>query len=626
MVLSILTNIRRVSMTAGSQWVFTLTDLISRLLDAGEIHSAALHLLPCGNVSDPSLTSLLRHLPCPRGCTMSSRCAPCHEELISRLYTAPVGTLLVWAGSEECLRVPEDRVPKYWAGATVLVLPLEEMACSKVLSLPLFRKTPFPLCAEHVEGSWTVWRRVTFTKGDVVSNIVKIASFTSGNFTVMVPGLAQTEDLRGVTLRVRFLNNYPYVYCKKFAAGDICRSPLSRPETSIVSALGAYLNFSVELRQHPRRIWGSQDANGTWLGLIASAVRDETDMAIGGISVTAVRASAVEFLREFTIIRSIFVSRKPPPLAAYLTIVAPLSPALWALVACTVLLVGLVGAVPRKERKSCLVTSLLDAYRILLGQGLSRNFPALVDRILSGIWMLTAFTIACSYTSGLTSFLINGAPDQPVETLDQLAASSYHLAVSPNNKVFVEWLEDRQGTTFNTLRKKLTFERHLASSLSSPTTGRNRAHIFEDAFFEYVLSWMVLKRNGSLWSEDLVLSRDSFMPTSLAMAVQRNTPYRRHMDYVVLRLTASGLVQKWLADALHGKRQEAMKANVEACRTSAANCRGEERKQKISFQHAEGPLLVLLLGYIVAAAVFVIELQIGRWKKRRWRRETFGPS
>ena len=276
------------------------------------------------------------------------------------------------------------------------------------------------------------------------------------------------------------------------------------------------------------------------------------------------------------------------------------------------LLVGVLSAMQRKCRFDL---ALMDAYRVLLGQSLDRKLMADADRILSGVWILTAFTIACSYTSGLTSFLINGAPGRPVETLEQLAASSYQLAVSPNNKVFLEWLEDRQGATFATLRENLIFESRLASSLSSPTIGRNRAHVFEDAFFEYVLSWMILKKNGSLWPEDLVLSRDTFMPTSLAMPVQKNAPYRRHMDHVILRLTASGLVQKWLADALHGKQLQALKANVKACHVNSAHCRGEERVQKISLQHVEGPCLVLLLGYGSATVVFVIELQIARWKR-----------
>ena len=238
----------------------------------------------------------------------------------------------------------------------------------------------------------------------------------------------------------------------------------------------------------------------------------------------------------------------------------------------------------------------MDVYRVLLGQSLSRDFLTFADRILSGVWLITAFTIACSYTSGLTSFLINGAPGRPVETLDQLSASSYQLAVSPNNKVFLEWLEDRQGATFALLREKLTYESRLASSLSSPTIGRNRAHVFEGAFFEYVLSWMILKKNGSLWPEDLVLSRDYFMPTSLAMPVQQNAPYRRHMDHVILRLTAAGLVQKWLADALYGKRMQALRANVEACHVNGEHCRGEDHFQKISLQHVEASVHSLVTG------------------------------
>ena len=336
MVTSTLLTLCPGTVLADLQWETSFSDLISRLTDAGEFPAASLHLLPCGNVSEQILTGLLRRLPCPRGCTLTSRCDPCREQLISSLYQPLGGALLLWADSAECLQVPEDRVPSFWVGASVLLLPPEDLACSDALSLPIFAKTPFPLCAEHNDNVWRVRRRVTFTTTG--EKVREIANLTSGIFTITSPGLAQTEDLRAVTLRVRFLNYYPYVYCTNFSANDTCPSPLSRPETSIISALGAHLNFSTELRQHPQRVWGSRDVNGTWHGLLASVVGDEADIAIGGMSVTPLRASAVEFLREFTIVRSMFVSRKPPPLPAYLTILAPLTPSLWAILVSTLLL------------------------------------------------------------------------------------------------------------------------------------------------------------------------------------------------------------------------------------------------------------------------------------------------
>ena len=307
---------------ADIQWATSFSHLLSRLTDAKELPAVPLHLLPCGNVSDRALTSILLRLPCPQGCTVAETCHPCHQHLISSLFRPPGGVLLLWAAAVECLYVPEELMPSYWAGTAVFLVPPREMGCSNALSLPLFAKTPFPLCAKRDDGGWKVWRRITVTTRLV--NVRKIARLTSGMFTITGAGLAQTENLRGVTLRIRFLNYFPYVYCTNFTVNSTCPSPLPRPETSIISALGEHLNFSTELRQHPRRVWGSQDVNGTWHGLLASIARDEADIAIGGMSVTALRANAVQFLREFTIVRSMFVSRKPPAPSAYLTVLAPI--------------------------------------------------------------------------------------------------------------------------------------------------------------------------------------------------------------------------------------------------------------------------------------------------------------
>ncbi|KAF0294457.1 Glutamate receptor ionotropic, delta-1 [Amphibalanus amphitrite] len=483
---------------ADLAWTSSLSELTSHLTAAGELPAATLHVLPCGAVSERALTGLLRRLACRRGCTVAELCRPCHQQLGAGLYRPSGGTLLLWAGSADCLQPPEESAPRHWASAT----------------------------------------------------------------------------------------------------------------TNILSTLGRHLNFSTELRHHPRRVWAHHE-NGTWHGLLASVVRAEADLALGGISVTAERAGAVHFLQEFTIVRSMFVSRRPPPLPAYLTVLAPFTPSLWATVIGTLLAVSLTLMV---LRKCSFHQALSDTYKILLAQSLPRTFLTFPVMLLIGVWLLTAFTIGCSYISSLTSFLVNGAPGRPVETTEQLADSDYQLVVSHTNGLFTEWLNTRQGAVFSRLREKVVMETQFMNSLSS-LTAYNRAHVIEDAYFEYALSWIALNTNGSLWREDLVPSRDRFMPTSLAIPVQRNAPYRHALSHAILRLSAAGLVQKWLEDALYGIHLQAIRANIEACKVSQENCRDKNRARQIGLKHMEGPFLLLLTGYAVAIVVFVIETQMGRWRR-----------
>ena len=599
----------------------SLASLLSALTTTGEFPAAPLHVLPCGNVSDTSLTALLGQLPCPRGCTVAKTCYPCHDQFISILYKPPGEALLFWANSEECLHVAEDLVPLHWAGSALFLLPPHGVSCRAALSLSLFAKTPFPLCVKNARDTWSVWRRVTFVAEGV--DVRKIAYLSDGNLAVMDAGLATSHDLRGVTLHVEFINYYPYVYCPDALPNRTCLAPLARPETNIVSVLGEHLNFSTTLHEHPRRVWASQHINGSWHGLLSSVVYDGADLAIGGISVTAARAAIVDFLREFTVVTSVFVTHRPSPLPAYLTVIAPLSPPLWALVITAVLLVGTVSALQRRRR---LDLALMEAYTVIVAQSISRDISTMADRMLTGVWLLMAFVIATMYTSNLTSFLINGAPGTPVETVDQLAASSYKLAVSQSNKMFLEWLEERKGPTFAALRRKLVTVPGLTASFQEHAKGHSLAHVFEDAYFEYVLSKTVLHTNGTLWPQDLVVSKDTFMPSSLAIPLQKNAPYRQHMDHIILLLTDTGLVQKWLADALYILNLQAFRANVAACSNNREDCRNDdEGRQSINLQHLQGPLAFLALGYLLAAAAFLLELQLSGCRRlgnktKRWRR------
>ena len=482
--------------------------------------------------------------------------------------------------------------------------------------MSLFAKTAFPLCASFANGTWDVWRRDTYAAEG--TGVQHVAHSSSRGLKMLAPALAQTRDLRGLKLRVRFLNNYPYVYCTSITAKGGCRKLRRRPETKLLSVLAKQLNFRVELRHHPRRVWGSRDVNGTWRGLLESVVNDKADMAIGGTSVTWTRAGAVDFLREFSRVHSVFVTHRPPPLPVHHTVLAQFPLPLWLLLVLSLLFVAAVSAFWR----SCYYDlALMEIFKILLGQDICRKVTTLSDRIFTGSWMLAAFVIACVYTSKLTSFLINGAPGHPVETLEQLAASSYQLAVSPSNKVFLEWLSERQGEEFEVLRSKLVMEPDINDTLRLGGPDYRRAHVFEDDFFQYVLAWMIKKQNGSLRREDIIVSRDTFMSTALAIPVQMNAPYRRHMDRVIIRLTEAGILQKWLKDKLYIKCRRA--SWITECLKDGEQCRREGEGIPITLRHLRAPFGLLWLGYLLAVAAFCgelvfEELRSGKWKSPLW--------
>ncbi|KAF0296552.1 Glutamate receptor ionotropic, delta-1 [Amphibalanus amphitrite] len=539
-------------------WSVPFSDVISHLTAAGELPATPLHVLPCGNISERALTGLLRRLPCPRGCTVAELCRPCHQQLGAGLYRPSGGTLLLWAGSADCLQPPEELTAGRWVTTDLLLLPPDGMPCPVALSAGVFDRAPFPLCATFDRDVWLIWRRHTYAAADGGARLIGKAS--RSGLDLMIPALAQSTDMLGTKLRVRFLNNYPYVYCRSVTKDGICRHPLRRPETSLLSVLSQRLNFTLELRQHPRRVWGVQDANGTWRGLVGSLTRDRADLALGGLTMTAERATAVHFLDVLSVVRSVFVTRRPPPLSAYRTVIAPLSPALWALVVLSLLLVAAVLALQRMIRYD---SALMEAFQVIVGQDLYADVNTSQQKMFTGMWMIAALIISCVYTSQLTSYLVRGVPARPVETLEQLAASSLQLAVSPNNKVFLQWLDEAPGATFDRLRRKVVLEPCINDTLRQSGPGYQRAHVFEEAFFQYVLAWMLRVQNGSLHREDLVVSRDSFLTTLLAIPVQKHAPYRRPMNSLIGRLTNAGLLQKWLGDRLYVQRRSA--ARTGAC-------------------------------------------------------------
>jgi ionotropic glutamate receptor len=67
----------------------------------------------------------------------------------------------------------------------------------------------------------------------------------------------------------------------------------------LANELSKQLNFSYEIRVVKDGRFGSMDSNGDWNGIIGELVRQEVDMAIAPLTVTAKREKYVDFSVPF---------------------------------------------------------------------------------------------------------------------------------------------------------------------------------------------------------------------------------------------------------------------------------------------------------------------------------------
>ena len=358
-------------------------------------------------------------------------------------------------------------------------------------------------------------------------------------------------------------------------------------EAEMLRAVSAALGFRYTLMQPSSTdgLFGSQRADGSWTGVIGMLVAGEADMAIGDISVTLERSTAVDYAYPFHIEPVSFFMLRPEALPRWLVIAAPFDASTWLLL--LLALLATVGALRLLGAPASCASGAVWA--VLMRQTVPlrpRLASGSAGRLLLAAWMAFCLTLTICYQTLLTSQLSVPQYPAPIDSLPQLARSAYR--VQSAHKIAVsQYLETFRGTNSVLARipEKLSFfpvERRLRQLPIEPGT----AYVEELA----MLRREVAERpNG----ERFYISRARFYKTGLAWPVRAGACFRPQLDRAVLRLLQAGLVQHWMHKEVHGLD-------------------GQAAARALTVDDLSAAFLALAAGASLATVTFVLELALGK--------------
>ncbi|ELK31353.1 Glutamate receptor delta-2 subunit [Myotis davidii] len=199
----------------------------------------------------------------------------------------------------------------------------------------------------------------------------------------------------------------------------------------VLDALSNYLGFNYDIYVAPDHKYGSPQEDGTWNGLVGELVFKRADIGISALTITPDRENVVDFTTRYMDYSVGVLLRRAEKTVDMFACLAPFDLSLWACIAGTVLLVGLLVYLlnwlnpPRLQMGSMSSTTLYNSMWFVYGsfvqQGGEVPYTTLATRMMMGAWWLFALIVISSYTANLAAFLTITRIESSIQSLQDLS-------------------------------------------------------------------------------------------------------------------------------------------------------------------------------------------------------------
>ncbi|XP_042226822.1 uncharacterized protein LOC121869529 isoform X2 [Homarus americanus] len=277
------------------------------------------------------------------------------------------------------------------------------------------------------------------------------------------------------------LDDYPLIY----EDGDNVDGTSIR----ILRSLGSWLNFTFTTTQQAEDgKWGELE-NGTWNGLLGEVYRSTKNITVNYFTVVYDRLQDFDHTTTYFYEGFGFALRIPPPLPAWMSLLYPFTPVLWACVGSALLLTTptlyfLTRAA--SHNRASIQDAAITVFRSLVRQSSPRVPEVGAVRLLLAPWWVGCLILVVTYTCNLIAVLTVPVFPSTISTIEGLALSQFR-----------NLLEEDVRT-----------------------------------------------------SETTYMLREQVYSGALAFFLPKHTPWRPRLDQGIRRLVEAGLVNKWYFDIM----------------------------------------------------------------------------
>ncbi|XP_072018831.1 glutamate receptor ionotropic, kainate 2-like isoform X2 [Amphiura filiformis] len=251
------------------------------------------------------------------------------------------------------------------------------------------------------------------------------------------------SSLKNRTLRVTSVYEPPYLQLIDNDGGEV---PVGNAAfegfcVDMLDMIAAEVGFNYEIHIVHDANYGTQQADGSWNGMVGELIEKKADIAVAPLTISYVREQVIDFSKPFMHLGITILYRVPEPQnPGVFSFLNPLSFDIWMYVVMAYLVVSITLFILARfspyewynehpcnpeydgvENQFNLLSCLWFAFGGLMQQGSEVNPRAFSTRVLSGFWWFFSLILVSSYTANLAAFLTVERMVSPIQNADDLA-------------------------------------------------------------------------------------------------------------------------------------------------------------------------------------------------------------
>ncbi|XP_047482680.1 uncharacterized protein LOC125034746 [Penaeus chinensis] len=255
-------------------------------------------------------------------------------------------------------------------------------------------------------------------------------------------------------------------------------------------------------------------------------------------------------------------------------------------------------------------TVALEVVGTLFSQNLFKTLPTTdPSRVLVVFWLIFAFVVGTAYRGNLTAALtLPKYPSKP-ETLKEVVEVVHKVTIEPWGEDYKTYFKESDTEVFMKLADMMELGPALLDGLQEATED-STAHMDSRAVLELNIAESFTRRDGT---SELYVVRESAIPGMAAWPIPHDSPFKKNLDFCIRASLEAGLYEKWESDMLEMARRESRerqrRQQRERPQDEEEEAEGSEGGiQALTLVHMQGPLMLLLLGLLLGALAFLLEM------------------
>lgn len=341
--------------------------------------------------------------------------------------------------------------------------------------------------------------------------------------------------------------------------------------------------------------FGDSLSDGNWTGMIGMVQRGEADIAIGKLSVTEARATIVDFSYPYLYNPITFATDRPTHSINKYAMLNPFSSSVWIAVFVSLILIQCISYIINIKQKPA-ANLPLKIYGSLLEKSVNfnlRSHSAMIFLLVS--WLIGAMFLSQIYKAFLLSFLTFPS-STGIRDIAQLSKaceeSSFKCSAFKGSKTYTDILSSG-GESWKKVAECL--------ARSDMYTENVQAFLGSSA---YRKAFIGTKFYTKAFQKSYFISDDYFYVDLYSIAVRKSFCCKNAFDRAIHNIAAIGIFDKFVKDEEFFFSLENDYINEEF-----------NVNEKLSIEELFGAFVLLVLGYILASVVFLIEVLTWRAQK-----------